>query len=651
MAQADRLRRREERAAAEARAEGEGWLGRPAEPALFAALAVAFALFFGLITRWVVFEYDLFWHVRAAAEILSGAPVQRVDAWSFTARGRPWFNFQWLSTVVDALVYRAAQGRYAVFSDLRAVLVGLWILALVGFVRRGSGEGPVAFALAILLVPWAYLACAFRLQMRPDLYAFACYALLLLSSLSRWRPAVKRAAGLAILLAWANFHSGTILFGLLFFAAAVALDPEAPRERFAVKAVFVAGAVATWFLTPIGWHVIGVVRTALTYDYALTGNPDLRPFDLSLLEYRNGGFSLLLWAAYTLLSVACTFLARRRPLPGPYRRFGFVVLVGAALTALALKNVRALPYQMVFLLPVVAAGLSELRARASRRRWARRATRLAWAAAVVSILGLALPDQVRYVAKPLGAEVYDVEIPVESTAFLKAHRPAGQLLNAYRFGGYLVGELPEYPVAIDGRDFPFFAFRREMRASMASPESFAAFLRRRQVNTVLETFPGMTYQPGQGFSDTHALLYPKSEWAQVFFDNVSVVYLRRIPQNAALIEQFEYRSLRRGLPANFGAEFRGLDAATRASFESEIDRCLRENPRCAYCLVGKAAFEQARGDHAAALERLRRALDIDRLNAAALLELAAVQDSLHRPEEAARARRRFEHVTTPQLAP
>lgn len=41
--------------------------------------------------------------------------------------------------------------------------------------------------------------------------------------------------------------------------------------------------------------------------------------------------------------------------------------------------------------------------------------------------------------------------PEEATAYLQEEQPKGRLFNAYNWGGYLVWQLPQYPVFVDGR--------------------------------------------------------------------------------------------------------------------------------------------------------------------------------------------------------
>jgi hypothetical protein len=48
-------------------------------------------------------------------------------------------------------------------------------------------------------------------------------------------------------------------------------------------------------------------------------------------------------------------------------------------------------------------------------------------------------------------EVFRQNMPVDAVAYIRDNSPPGRLFNSYNWGGYLLWELPEYPVFIDGR--------------------------------------------------------------------------------------------------------------------------------------------------------------------------------------------------------
>jgi hypothetical protein len=51
----------------------------------------------------------------------------------------------------------------------------------------------------------------------------------------------------------------------------------------------------------------------------------------------------------------------------------------------------------------------------------------------------------------LNWEYFNESLPVEAAEFLQKEQPEGFMFNPYKYGGYLIWALPEYPVFIDGR--------------------------------------------------------------------------------------------------------------------------------------------------------------------------------------------------------
>ena len=610
-------------------------------------IALPITALFAALSLWKVFEYDLFYQIRYGEEILAHWKIQTVDLWSHTAYGKTFYNHEWLATVVDALAARVMPD-FAFLGILRAALIGCWIFVALLLIRHSAHADEHSWqsaALAPILIAWIYVTCSFRFQMRPDLYATVHYALLLWLFQSEVSDLRKRQVGLFLLLSWANFHAGTVPFGILFFAAAIVFEPAVLRPRD--KALWIAAAVATWVATPLGVHGPEVVWVSLmpAPQGSVINNPDFQPFSMGLLQHSQGGWCLQLWVLYSAFAVFSFFIAAKKwALPKPWNNQLFVGVIGVLLTLATLVKIRSIHYQVLFLLPLVARGgillLKKVEAQFGR----------IGPAAVVGIAGLVaygwiLPDQVQTISKPLGLGLCESELPIASTAFLKANRPRGQLLNPYSFGGYLIHELPEYPVAVDGRGTQFMDFLRELNIAKSSTDSFAALLRRYSINVAMDTLPAMSYQPQIGFIDTQEYLYMRSEWALVFFDEVTVVYVRRIPEHENLIREHEYHFVKRGFPANYGAEFAGLSDGVRRGFELEFDRCLRDSPRNVYCLTGKAAFLELRSRPQEALSMLQEAEQVNPRDPGMLLVLSEMEKKLGFLDESEKFKRRFERLT------
>ncbi|MGK5086791.1 hypothetical protein WDW86_04480 [Bdellovibrionota bacterium FG-2] len=131
----------------------------------------------------------------------------------------------------------------------------------------------------------------------------------------------------------------------------------------------------------------------------------------------------------------------------------------------------------------------------------------------------------------------------------------------------------------------------------------------------------------------------------VFFDQVAVIYLTRIAAHREAIERYEYKFIKRGLPANYGAQMQGVSESDRAGFEKELNRCLQDMPHNVYCLIGKSSCLSKRGDLEGALTRLTQAYAIDSTNPELLLEFITVYPAKKMPREADLMQARFDRLT------
>ena len=53
-------------------------------------------------------DSDTGWHIRNGEHILKTMSLPRADYFSYTAYGRPWFAWEWLSDVVMAMIHKYA---------------------------------------------------------------------------------------------------------------------------------------------------------------------------------------------------------------------------------------------------------------------------------------------------------------------------------------------------------------------------------------------------------------------------------------------------------------------------------------------------------------------------------------------------------------
>lgn len=216
-------------------------------------------------------DADVGWHIRTGEYILDHHQVPHHDLYSFSKPGAPWYAWEWLTDIIDGLLYRWAGLKGIVLAA--GALIALFATTLM---RRIVDAGAHLFA-ALLVTLFSVGAASMHFLARPHIFT-----LLLLSISMAIIEAGRRGANpariwwlVAITLVWTNLHGGfLVLIGLLGLAAIGAAaeawlqrprggHPDwAPALRWAGVAA-ACGAVS--FVNPYGWelhrHVIQYLRS------------------------------------------------------------------------------------------------------------------------------------------------------------------------------------------------------------------------------------------------------------------------------------------------------------------------------------------------------------------------------------------------------
>jgi hypothetical protein len=173
------------------------------------------------------------------------------------------------------------------------------------------------------------------------------------------------------------------------------------------------------------------------------------------------------------------------------------------------------------------------------------------------ILGtVLLAIQAPVLAAPLPpGPVWPHHTPEGACGFVRAQGIEGRLYNPYGLGGYIEWALgPDRKVFMDGRGDLFLPFLIEedamFRAFPASERSQAwrAYLGRYGIDhAILDYEDGRAVRlPGRDevyVASFAEKMFPAKDWALVYWDDASLVVLKRIPRFAELIRRYEYRTL------------------------------------------------------------------------------------------------------------
>ena len=516
---------------------------------VLAVVALLYAFFAGLRT---VQDFDIGWQLATARWVLQHHHVPSTDVLSYTMQGQPWTY-----PVGAGIVFYAAfvLGGYALISWMgAAACVGTVALLL----RRGSAAGA---AIAILAVP----LIAARTTPRADMFTVVLFAAFLSLLWENYHTGTARLWLLPLLmLAWVNLHPGFVsgLALIVAYAGAEVLRARMGAERRSARMRLrratpwlVATFVAT-LLNPWGWriyHALMVQQRANAQQQLWISEWAPIP-----LNWANISRSLLVrqttGTIYLLLVIAAiaagTALIRKSWAAA-------VLLLAAMYTALHAVRMGAVFACVVVVAggPELAAILSSLGKYISAKGW-RWAFASAAAIALVALAVLRSFDLVtnRHYYATADEAVFGAGLcswfPERAVESIQRESLPGEILNTYAAGGFLTWTLgPERLVYIDGRDTlygpPRLARHSELMFSSPDSPAWQEEASRYNINTViiaLARYDGLKPALLQGLCDSGI-------WAPVFLDEKSAVFLRRSPQNEALIQRFAVDCARAAVPA------------------------------------------------------------------------------------------------------
>jgi len=573
---------------------GEPAPARSARTLLLPGVVAAVALFAALGSIRTVFDPDAHWHLRTGEWILEHRSLPRVDPFSHTYAGKPWHFVDWGGDVLLAAVNRKAgldglEALGAILAALAVVLVALTVLR-----PRARARPCLLLAVGLLL---SYATSAVFFTPRPQTFAWVLTALemLLLIRVDE-QPSWGRLLFVpALLVLWSNLSSSVSLGVALFVLFALGTSVRCAWEREAgwrrvVARLSVVGllAVVAMFMSP---NPLGRLAAAygLGASRSLAFISEWQPTDASALLGPLGAIALLV-----LLGIA---LDRARVQP-------WELLLVLASGWMISRHVRMTPLAALVAGPIGYRHLlAALPVRVTRLAAYARLDGLMTAVLLLAAFATALvfdqPISWLGQAQRPRSEWSARILPIGAAAFLRQERVQGPLFNSFHFGGYLMHELRDLPVFIDGRtrmvyDDDFFIENVSIERAPDPAKVWRPFFSRYGVQVAVVA-------PGR----TSRTLAQDPDWTLVFIDDVAHVYVRRAGPNAALAERLAYRQLGRDTEATAAPDPRATFAAP--DLLAELDRAIAQSTATIALHVMRAQARAGQGDQAGAEADLREA--------------------------------------------
>jgi hypothetical protein len=497
---------------------------------LAAGLLCAFALCLGPI-----FNPDLGWHLAAGRFIAESGRVPRADFLSWSQAGRPWIDFEWGAQLVFHVLDRLG-GLPAlwVFKTLSFFGVSLMLTAMLR-----QWEFPAAW-IGFALPPFA-IALFPMSDIRPEVFSLLLF-MAQFWVLERRRLGLRRAgwkaelAGhVAAYAVWANLHAGFVT-GLALCVLYGAAEAYRRRERPTAD-------------SPLAWAAAGVFGTCLNpygpavYTVFLEHWRQRAILRVLVIEWEEPNFFNSYMNGYWAL-VAFSFTG-----------FILAMLQGLALPAehLAAFSVFALFASRAFRTTSYAAllayplSLTVWRGLRAPGWWPGVRPWLLAAGTAVALWRTAGMMQDQRFQHPLA--VLENYGPAGACRFVlreKATLGGLRLYNPWNWGGYLDRYLyPDFKVSMDGR-YLFTDMLGEIEKAGDTPDTWRRYLDRQGVDLALLVNDGRVVRPGSISLWRPFITYamPRSDWALVYWDQQSVLLVRRSKVPAEWLKPREYRLLR-----------------------------------------------------------------------------------------------------------
>jgi hypothetical protein len=423
-------------------------------------------------------DSDTGWHILNGETILSTASLPRIDTFSYTHNGQPWFAWEWMSDVLLGGAHRIAGLPGVAWLAALVIAATAWGMARLSLSLGGNlffTAGAAVILLTISSIHW--LA-------RPHVFSWL-FALVFVAAAEhrRFLYVLPLVACL-----WANMHGSFLLGpGILFI--------------YGFWGPALASLLAT-FINPYGWHLHDHVFTYLQNEYLMDHISEFRSF-----SFHSAG--ALYVELFLLIAVIGTLALLKQ------RKFG-PALLAFAMLHMAVYSARHLPMAAVVLLPLCVAALT----REARKRPGLQPTLdysdrlLAIDRKVLGVIPMVLVLAGTLAARDQGIAFNPAKFPVRAANFL----PEGRVFTKDQWGGYLIYRFAgQRKVFIDGRsDFYGQDFLETYSTVADVKPGWQSVLKQYDVRVVL-------------IPADHPLasaLQLSPEWKRVYTDSLAVVFER-----------------------------------------------------------------------------------------------------------------------------
>jgi hypothetical protein len=431
-------------------------------------MGMLFSLCCGPMAPRLLEDAGIGWHIRNGQQMLQTHAITRMDSFSSTMSGHPWFAWEWLYDLGIAFVHQSMGLNGVVFFTALVIAAAFAIAFRLTILRGGN------FPISVILLALSVGAASIHLLARPHVLTWLL-AVVWFQVLDSWETSPGTATSRRLLwlpllmLLWVNLHGGFllgfVLLGIYLITACLSwiVGPRRASSAHRIKYLGIVTflALLATFANPYGYRLH-------VHIYEYLGNHFLMN---QIEEFRSPDFHKLAPECFALLLVIALItlaLSRERP-----RVSQLLVIIFSAWSGL--YSWRNLPVSSLLLMLVAGPILSGAfagakmdpvaasRARAVVLRWERFSFRMKnielalkghlWPlTGVVFLLWICLHGGKLGPAEAMTAHFPASRFPVQAVDFMARNKVGGPVFSPDEWGGYLIYKLyPQMKVVVDDR--------------------------------------------------------------------------------------------------------------------------------------------------------------------------------------------------------
>lgn len=505
------------------------WKGSDRKLLILFLAAFFIAVFLFALNR--ISEADTGFLVRTGEYVVAHGTVPLHDIFSYTAEGARWVAHYWLAGV---LFYGAT-----VLGGIPGLIILVALMALLTFIflmRTVSARGKGTF-LALLLFPF-FFGLTFKLwSARPQIFSY-CFTVLLVLLLERaLRTGKKQYLSWIppLILLWANVHAGVVLgLAILFLFALHEFAGEkwrfGPRARTA--AAVAAGSLGLAFLNPNGYATLVYSQTIAPVAKALGVSEWF-----SLIDRLGTWQSYVFLGLMVAVSITLFFMFLKR-----YREERRLDLfhwgLAAAAVALPLISVRHVMFFSLLTFPLF---VDAAYAFAAEKDFPmERTLRGRLLPPLLFILALFLVAGGVNASREFSEGTVDAKLlPVRAADFIEREHLTGPMFD-FEGGGYLIWRLwPEQKVFLDGRNEVYVG--RPVNDYLSIVEQRPGWRSLVDQKYKINYFVMWYRTPVDLYANNITVSLMREEgFKLVYWDDTSIILVRDVPENAALVQKYGY---------------------------------------------------------------------------------------------------------------